>query len=528
MLASGFSAADLKKAGFSAADLAKAGVSPAELLAAGFSKGDLTRAGIDTPDANVKSEDSCSPEALRKGLRSGISAADFKNKGCTVSQLRAAGYTASQLADAGFSAKDLRAAGFSAAEVSAAEAAKKAGICKVSNIKKEMLAGKSAKYFRNKGCTADQMKAAGFTASELRAAGFSAEALKNAGFSAEALKKAGFSAAELKNAGFSAADLKKAGFSAEDLKNAGFSPSELSKAGIKTFSPDLESQILSAGSNDSDKANAALERLQKRQEALMTKQEIKAKVSQMQSTMTAQANSLMSSWLPPQNQQFVAAADSAVAAGAAGAAAIGGASQIVTAANGGKVIKAGTVLFAVLDTGINTDQVSPIMATVIQGDLKGSKLLGSFTKSGESVVLSFNTLSSPNFPNSLSVNTVAISQETARTAMASSVDNHYLYKYGMLFASSFLSGLGTAISSSGATVSTSSSSSSDSNALWTVTSADLSAGQQIAVALGAVGTKVASETSGIFASTPTTVTVNAGTGMGILFMSDFALPSVVG
>ncbi|MBT4884977.1 MAG: hypothetical protein HON55_02370, partial [Legionellales bacterium] len=165
--------------------------------------------------------------------------------------------------------------------------------------------------------------------------------------------------------------------------------------------------------------------------------------------------------------------------------------------------------------------------TVVQGDLTGSKLLGSFKTSGESIVLSFNTLSSSIFPNSLSINTVAISQETARTALASSVDNHYLYKYGMLFASSFLSGLGSAISSSGATVSTASSSS-DSNGLWTVSSADLSAGQEIAVALGAVGTKIGDQTSAIFANTPTTVKVNAGTGMGILFMKDFIMPTVVG
>ena len=70
------------------------------------------------------------------------------------------------------------------------------------------------------------------------------------------------------------------------------------------------------------------------------------------------------------------------------------------------------------------------------------------------------------FSKSLTVNTVAISEQTARTAMASSVDHHYLTKYGILFASSFMSGIGTAISQSGASVSTSGSS--DSNSLWTV------------------------------------------------------------
>ena len=412
----------------------------------------------------------------------GKSAKYFRNLGCSAASLKAAGFTASELRSAGFSAAELKAAGFSAAE----------------------------------------LKAAGFSAAELKAAGFTAAELKKAGFSAADLKSAGFSAADLEKAGFSASELKNAGFSDDAIKAAGYSSSELSKAGIGGLSPELESQIAGSAS-DADKTNAALERLQKRQEALMTQQEIKAKISQMQSTMTAQANSLVSSWLPPQNQQFVASADSSGAAGALAAAAAQAGNLMQT---GNKVIKAGTVLFAVLDTGVNSDQVSPIMATVIQGDLKGSKLLGTFKLSGESVVLSFNTLSSAAFANSVSVDTVAISQETARTAISSSVDNHYLYKYGMLFASSFISGLGTAISSSGATVSTSSSSA-DSNSMWTVTSADLNAGQQIAVALGAVGTKIGDQTSTIFANTPTTVKVNAGTGMGILFMKDFVIPSVI-
>ena len=135
----------------------------------------------------------------------------------------------------------------------------------------------------------------------------------------------------------------------------------------------------------------------------------------------------------------------------------------------------------------------------------------------------FATLSNPKLKKSVAIDTVAISQDTARTALASSVDNHYLLKYGSLFASSFLSGLGSAISSSGASVSTTSSSS-DSSSLWTVTSADLSIGEQLAVALGDVGTKMGDQLSPMFDSLVPTVRVNAGTGMGILFMKDFQLP----
>ena len=153
-------------------------------------------------------------------------------------------------------------------------------------------------------------------------------------------------------------------------------------------------------------------------------------------------------------------------------------------------------------------------------------MLGSFKRNDQTVLITFNTLSHPKLSKSVSIDTVAISQETARTALASSVDNHYLLKYGSLFASSFLSGLGTAISSSGASVSTTDSSD-DSSGLWTVTSADLNTGEQIAVALGNVGTKMGDQLAPMFDALKPTVKVYSGTGMGILFMKDFVIPAAL-
>jgi intracellular multiplication protein IcmE len=244
--------------------------------------------------------------------------------------------------------------------------------------------------------------------------------------------------------------------------------------------------------------------------------------------MSSQASSLMSSWLPPATQQAIvttSSTPSAASAGVAGAALNGGVGGFGMPGQSGDNILAGSVLFAVLDTGIDSDDPSPIMATIIQGKLKGAKLLGTFKRNNETVTLSFTTLSHPRLNNSLSIDTVAISQDTARTAVASSVDNHYLLKYGTLFASSFLSGLGTAISQSGATVSTTDSSSSDSSGgLWSVTTQDLNTEQTFAVALGNVGTKMGQQLAPMFDQLVPTVKVNSGTGMGILFMKDFQLP----
>jgi len=128
-------------------------------------------------------------------------------------------------------------------------------------------------------------------------------------------------------------------------------------------------------------------------------------------------------------------------------------------------------------------------------------------------------MSIPQWQNSFPVKAVAIDPETARTALASHVDNHYLLRFGTLFASSFLSGLAEAISSSGAQTS------SGAGGILT-TNEPLSSGEKFAVALGKVGTEYANVLGETFKKKPT-VTVKAGSSIGLLFMQDLALPVMI-
>jgi intracellular multiplication protein IcmE len=198
-----------------------------------------------------------------------------------------------------------------------------------------------------------------------------------------------------------------------------------------------------------------------------------------------------------------------------GSASIGSASA-ASAGVTGDVIKAGEVMFAVLDTGINSDEPSPIMATIVTGKLKGAKLLGEFSRVEKRVVLRFAVMSIPGVNHSISINTVAISQKTARTALADHVDNHYMMRYGTLFASAFLEGMADAIVKSGAQTTEGASG-------FTTTYQELSNGKLAAVGFGEVGKKYSENLSKNF-TIPPTVRVYSGTGLGILFMSDLALP----
>lgn len=191
--------------------------------------------------------------------------------------------------------------------------------------------------------------------------------------------------------------------------------------------------------------------------------------------------------------------------------------------SGQVIIKAGTILFAVLDTAVNSDEPGPVMATVTQGPFKGAKVVGNmqFAKqpsgSGnrpDKVVLNFSTLNLPEFPKSLMIKGVAIDPDTARTALATDVDHHYLLRYGSLFAASFMTGYARVITSEGTVQTTNMATGST-----TTTSPQLSTRQQIFAALGQVGQQFGQAASTYFNS-PNTITVDAGTGIGLLLLED--------
>ena len=203
------------------------------------------------------------------------------------------------------------------------------------------------------------------------------------------------------------------------------------------------------------------------------------------------------------------------ASGAAGADGVAGPNN---AANIGAIIKAGTVYYAVLDTAVNTDETGPILATVVQGPYRNAKLVGSitFNPGFKKVILNFTTMNVATLKNTVSINAVAIDPDTARTALASDVDNHYLLRYGSLFASSFLEGYGDVIKNAGTTTTTTQFSTQ-------TDTPSLSSTEEIYSALGNVGKKWGEQISDLF-NTPPTVTVDQGTGIGLLYLEDATVP----
>jgi intracellular multiplication protein IcmE len=518
----GCSAAALRAAGFSAKDLSDAGFTPAELLAAGFTPAELRAAGI-IPAGVIASgrTSNCSVASLKAAHEAGVSATTIKETlGCSAAAMKAAGFTAAELRAAGFTAAELKAAGFTAAELKAA--------------------GFTAAELRDAGFTAAELKAAGFTAAQLKAAGFSAAELKAAGFSAAELKAAGFTAAELKAAGFSAAELKAAGFTAAELKAAGYTAAELKAAGFtnaqlqaagynmdQQVAPDQgTSAALPQNTPALSKNTQQLQATMNRQQAQMANQQYQAQIKQRSGAMLAAAKDSMQGWKKTTNQVLVSTSEKeSKDKKSSGGMGIQNSQNMSSSSGQSKsglgFIKTGDILFAVMDTSVNSDEPGPILATIVSGKLKGSKLIGSFTlpSNSDKIVVSFNTLSMPGADKTISITAYAIDPNTARTALSSLTDHHYMQRYSALFASSFMQGMSSAIQSSNTTVSVGGT---GGNTNTTVSTLGRSTLDNALIGLGQVG-KAWSTTAQKQMNRPTTVEVFAGTGLGILFTQDTTL-----
>lgn len=544
----GCSAEALKNAGYDAKDLSDAGFTPQELLAAGFTPQQLNQSGIKTAAVIAAGRTAdCSVASLKAAHDSGVSATTIKQTlGCSAAAMKAAGYTAKELKDAGFTAAELKNAGFSAADL------KNAGF----TAKELRDAGFSAADLKNAGFTAGELKDAGFSAADLKNAGFTAAELRKAGFSAKDLKDAGFSPAALRQAGYSAKDLADAGFNAAQLKNAGYSDADIESAGLHVPGsqvaglgnanqpgatsnvvpipgiPGLPGQANAAASTQAANAQQ-LQEILKRQNQQMADQRYQQKIQQRSAQMLGIANQSLQSWQRVSTQVYTAGSEPAEGKekGMVGVRASGSNQSSISSADGftggpnapsrGVLIKTGDVLFAVLDTSVNSDEPGPILATIVSGKLQGAKLIGSFNlpSNANKMVISFNTMSVPGAAKTTSISAYAIDPNTARTALSSKTDHHYLLRYGSLFAATFLEGFGNAFQS----------------ANTTVTIGGTGGGQNITVQNGigrsilqnaVIGLATLGKSWGQVAqqqfNTPTTVEVYSGTGLGILFTQDVA------
>lgn len=541
--AAGFTAAELKAAGFTAAQLKAAGFSAKELKAAGFSAGELLKAGF-------------TPKDLRAA---GFSAKELRDAGVSPEDLIAAGFTPAELKQAGFSDGELYRAGI-IDKPTVADASQ--AICDVANLRKMRDQGVTVATLIQLGCKTEQMQAAGFTPDEIagKAVYSAARGLQPAGqlSLAQLAQAAGMTPEEFlkaaQAAGMSPEEYarylanQRAGGAGSDLTDdqlanaalaAGMTPDQfLAAARAAGMTPAEYARYLNAQRARSPiEAPSATEeeqflaQLKARQQAQLNATQRQDEIDKYTQAMRANAAQLFSKWAPPPVQQFQMAEEPKKQQSDA-------ATQQQTSQQQGQqqqgqqqgqqgqaqssiigpsfTVKAGTVVYGVFNTGVNSDEESPVLASVVSGRFSKARLIGKFKLLESKLLIDFDKMTVPWYDKSVSVKVVAVDPETMRTAIAHHVCNHYLTRYGGLFASSFLSGLATALTSSGSTTSAT-------TAGVVTTLPELSASEKFFVALGEVGTQYANVLGDSFNRKPT-VTIEAGQGVGFLFLEDTEVP----
>ncbi|EPX83502.1 TrbI/VirB10 family protein [Salipiger mucosus] len=178
----------------------------------------------------------------------------------------------------------------------------------------------------------------------------------------------------------------------------------------------------------------------------------------------------------------------------------------------------GEIIYASMITRADSDAPGPVVAKILQGELAGARVLGNFSVNNEKLMLEFTTLSVDETMSGKQVNktygirAVAVDTEHVGTGIATSVDRHLVSRIAVKASTAFLSGLGSAIATSGQTV----------NSLGDGQSETETPERSLRTNALIAGGEAASETGAIIdeylGGRPTTVRVEAGTPLGILFL----------
>lgn len=173
----------------------------------------------------------------------------------------------------------------------------------------------------------------------------------------------------------------------------------------------------------------------------------------------------------------------------------------------------GDILYAVLETALDSDQPGPVLATVMSGPIKGAKTLGEFERKNDALVVRFTKLVLTS-GKTVSIDAYGVDPSTSKAAIATYVNTHFWSRWGALVAASFLDGFGQAVQQSGSTTAATLGPGGTSTL---VASPAFGLRQQSEIALGKVGQTASRQIEKNF-SQPPTVRAAAGTPIGVLII----------
>jgi intracellular multiplication protein IcmE len=183
-----------------------------------------------------------------------------------------------------------------------------------------------------------------------------------------------------------------------------------------------------------------------------------------------------------------------------------------------KLPLAGKILYAQMVSRANSDSPGPVLAKIVQGEYAGATLIGSFQKAQDSLIISFDrmtvetTRDGEEINETVAIKSVAVSTDYIGTGLATSVDRHMFQKIAIGFTSAFAQGLGEAVSQNGQT------SYNTSNGTITTSNDKLDTKEELTAAGGKAVAQTGSILMDEFGRRPTTIIVEGGTPIGVLFL----------
>lgn len=177
---------------------------------------------------------------------------------------------------------------------------------------------------------------------------------------------------------------------------------------------------------------------------------------------------------------------------------------------GETLLPAGEIVYAQLLTEANTDTPGPVLAEIMSGPLKGSRLLGTFEEQQELITLNFDTIVYEE--ESLTVDAVGLDPETTLPGMATEVDHRYLKRVILPAAAAFVEGYAGAVAQT-ATVTVSTSGGA---AVQDTSEPDDT--EEVATGLEEAGQELGEILDDMAEDTKVLVRIAAGTPIGVLFL----------
>lgn len=175
------------------------------------------------------------------------------------------------------------------------------------------------------------------------------------------------------------------------------------------------------------------------------------------------------------------------------------------------ILPAGTIEYGQLLIEANTDAPGPVLAQIVSGPLRGSRVLGSFTSTDEYLTLQFSQLVLDGI--SYSIEAVAIDPNTTLPGLITEIDRKYFTRVVLPMAAEFVTGLTDAISESGTT------SVFISDSSVTQSTEDKDSKQEVSSGLSEAGEKLSEILDEEADNAEPMLRVAAGTPMGVLFVA---------